>query len=915
MNLDRSKRRSTQFEGLQDTSTEAATTTAASSPPQTIVQTDRIPSLTRSEVSHPDTSGGATTPEGPSKRIAIATPRPQGGEAQDDYEVTDDEGQDLQEHTDNMTYDYQAQHTEQSENRSTAEEHNGIGRSPERNAQSHVQFSTPGVARDAATQSNTPKFFGQASAMSTTHDITTTHSVAPSFPFTPTPMGQHSKYENLTTPRAPLDDAERRKSHVLAVLSSTGIPARTPRAIGKGTPHPLRRVSMAPASESIAEEGTSGSQRGTATPGRSYLGVDTSINDSFVSVASSADLTSDKRASHLTSRVMRGNTSFPNILLPGNVSQNSPGGSLRGITDSRVDGVKIHKHLNAMNKQLLESNADLAREAEAWRDEVEKMKGLLQDAGIEVEEVDVLAQLADRSQVSEGQSMNMRRARYSTPGEDSVDHLQLERSMSAPLDGEHNHTAILQEMADKLEGLEDNLAEKDNIIDELQQRLDNDPANNSSDDARKIQELHDQLDEAERERAELHADFAQKTEQHAKRFGEICTGFEEQVKSLEGQLHFAQNEVERLRADRSKLEELSSSDNADEKDRERIRQIGELERELADAREGLEARSTEVDMLRKHSEAVQQERDDLIREVEDLRQRVEQLESQPNAENANQELEAVSNDLAHVEDELAQARADLDELREIDAEKEAELDQQHEQIELLSAKMQELEDNNTGYQDEQEIQRLHEVIEEINEALAAKESELEALRAKGDMNSLRQSTSSSNGNVAGPNESFVAAMEDRLDDAHREIGKLKQELASTPHRKSTIEMRDARIKALEREKGALAERLAARENSGSGSMLVAGSPFKVSPFVNKALASLKTPKTPGPLGEVCPISALQIREKLTSSCPGFNLVLAIAKNQFSKLSLITYKMNSRTQMISSTTISLDWKVPALVLYH
>jgi len=165
--------------------------------------------------------------------------------------------------------------------------------------------------------------------------------------------------------------------------------------------------------------------------------------------------------------------------------------------------------------------------------------------------------------------------------------------------------------------------------------------------------------------------------------------------------------------------------------------------------------------------------------------------------------------------------------------------------------MQELEDNNTGYQDGQEIQRLHEVIEEINEALAAKESELEALRNKGEINSLRQSSSSAN-NGTGVNDSFVAAMEDRLDEAHREIGNLKQELASTPHRKSTIEMRDARIKALEREKGALAERLAVRENSGSGSMLAAGSPFKVSPFVNKALASLKTPKTPGPLGEVSP---------------------------------------------------------------
>jgi hypothetical protein len=157
------------------------------------------------------------------------------------------------------------------------------------------------------------------------------------------------------------------------------------------------------------------------------------------------------------------------------------------------------------------------------------------------------------------------------------------------------------------------------------------------------------------------------------------------------------------------------------------------------------------------------------------------------------------------------------------------------------------------------------------------------------MDSLRQSTSSANG--AGANDSFVAAMEDRLDEAHREIGKLKQELASTPHRKSTIEMRDARIKALEREKGALAERLAARENSGSGSILAAGSPFKVSPFVNKALASLKTPKTPGPLGEVSLALLCGSEARLTSSSRGCNLVLATAKNLSSKLSSNSYKMN------------------------
>jgi uncharacterized coiled-coil protein SlyX len=770
------------------------------------------------------------------------------------YSVDDEEG---------PTDPYRYTDNEQSVAPTDSENGTGTYRSPPKNASvSYPQFSTPGIGRNAPTTRGTPMSFAQAqmSTLSTVHDITVAQSTVPSFPFTPTPVGQHSKYENLTTPRAPLDDAERRKSHVLAVLSSTGIPARTPRAIGKGTPHPLRRVSMAPASESIAEEGASGSQRAlSATPGqRSHLSIDAgmqSVNESFVSIASSADLTSDKRASHLTSRISRGNTSFPNILLPGSISHNSPGGSLRGVADSRVDGIKIHKHLNAMNKQLLESNADLAREAEAWRDEVERLKSHLHDAGVEFEEVDVLAQAADRSDAA---PITMRTARFGSPGNSNGTPVRLERSMSAPSDGEHNHTAILQDMAEKLEGLEDSLAEKDTIISELQERLDSTGQQDVSDNAQlKIEQLTNQLEEAENDRADLHADFAQKTEQHAKRFGEICTGFEEQVRSLEGQLKFAQTEVERLRADRTRVSELSASATVDDKENEWRRQVSSLQADLDRIRTECAEGSSEADAARNEAKRAGQDRDELALQIEDRETRIHDLESAQTEDKEaiaqlEQEVESLRLDLAQVEEELATATRDLEELRQIDAEKEVELDQQHEQIELLSTKMQELENQNAGErQDDEEVQRLHDVIEETNAALADKESELEALRAKSDVDILRQSTSSAGAQAVDADSSFVAAMEQRLDEAHRGIGKLKHELSATPYRKSNIEMRDARIKALEREKGALADRLAAKEvSSQNGSMLNAGSPFKASPFVNKALASLKTPKTPGSLKEV-----------------------------------------------------------------
>jgi hypothetical protein len=56
------------------------------------------------------------------------------------------------------------------------------------------------------------------------------------------------------------------------------------------------------------------------------------------------------------------------------------------------------------------------------------------------------------------------------------------------------------------------------------------------------------------------------------------------------------------------------------------------------------------------------------------------------------------------------------------------------------------------------------------------------------------------------------------------------------------------------------------------------------------LASLKTPKTPGPLAEVSPrIRMYEITNK--NSCPGYSPVLAIVTNLSSELSLNTFKTN------------------------
>jgi len=239
-----------------------------------------------------------------------------------------------------------------------------------------------------------------------------------------------------------------------------------------------------------------------------------------------------------------------------------------------------------MNKQLLESNGDLAREAEAWRGEVDRLMGLLNEAGIHVEESNIAAQMtggacllvppsiangtrsdssevysADassaslanhtraRSETLENQlSAILQRRRGATPGE-----VPEENGFVGRLSPEEQE-AILEEMAERLETLEAGLDENDQLIADLEQRLVIQSTAESYTDHRQIiEDLRHKLDEAEQTRVQLHSDFANKTELHARQFGEICTSFEEQVASLEMELQAAQSVTVGLRQE---IEEL-----------------------------------------------------------------------------------------------------------------------------------------------------------------------------------------------------------------------------------------------------------------------------------------------------------------------------------------------------------------------
>ena len=250
--------------------------------------------------------------------------------------------------------------------------------------------SIPGTARPRHIHDGTDHFHSLSRTIPL-QDVTRALENTPlPLPFTPSPLGQLSKTSDFTTPRPLLNDAERRKSHVMAVLSSSGLPSRMPRAHIRGTPHPLRRMATTP----ISEHGTPANPSplpgstsvSTMMHDRELLDGDSQTwNESFVSIASSADLTSDRRAASLHHRLSRGNVSFPTILLPTQSASPSGPSFLKGLSERRADGIKINRHLNAMNKQLLDTNGELAREAELWREEVTRLYTILSEAGIQVE--------------------------------------------------------------------------------------------------------------------------------------------------------------------------------------------------------------------------------------------------------------------------------------------------------------------------------------------------------------------------------------------------------------------------------------------------------------------------------------------------------------------------------------------------
>jgi predicted nuclease with TOPRIM domain len=219
----------------------------------------------------------------------------------------------------------------------------------------------------------------------------------------------------------------------------------------------------------------------------------------------------------------------------------------------------------------------------------------------------------------------------------------------------------------------------------------------------------------------------------------------------------------------------------------------------------------------------------------------------------------------------------LDAARDALSTKEDEVAERDEEIARLSGLIE------AGRPDEElgrELDELREDMDQLQNLLTEKEGEVETLRAS--LEAMGETHAA--GDRGQGTDALVSTLETRLEEAYRKIGQLKAELAASPNRKTTIEVRDARIRALEREKAALAERLATR-SPAMASMRVADSPPTESPFIHRAIASIKMPKTPGTMREV----SVDFGSILTASCLGCKPRLEMQTNPYSWLRSTIYK--------------------------
>lgn len=604
------------------------------------------------------------------------------------------------------------------------------------------------------------------------------------------------------------DDTESRVE--MTPAATPGVSLRNAFAGITPRPGPRRRLSQPPP-QTFNQPSDSGS--GSESP---YdYGIDRA---SFVSTASSHDLTTHARA----------NASFDPVMGLGE----------RGHGVGRFNAKKLNDYLHGLNRRLQEENEMLVARLRAVE---EKEAGGL-PAG--------------------------------TPASDQG------RRVSAG--GRRVSAGPALGLGDVAEDLAEVWLEEKAVLEDMLEELKEERETCSADKTK-----------AEEALAAEKAERARDKERWRERMVEVEKGVEGIVTDLERRLHEAEDAAKRIEADKVEgirdaerrlavvtvekdvlAERLKKAESALESGRdlgaelnianEKLtgtqgelqnarRQIKELEDEVMRADEQLDEAESALASERKRTSALEgelrekmEELSNAIHSVDELEEEVRKMRAQlRQAEDAvrqnevdaaaygkriaelEQQLSSAKEHIDHLEVDLEEERQETDRLVD-DADKAAQLSRQMEDaLEAADKKM---------FEDEQEVA-----------ALKATIASLERAAERMQERSMAQ---------AGPSQSIITrdlqaeieTLESELDDANKEIARLRTMIAQSPARKAIERAKDARIELLEREKEDLMERLKSLKNQSGilGTPVKMGNGSGMSPLHRQLLnMSLKSPKTPG----------------------------------------------------------------------
>ena len=358
-----------------------------------------------------------------------------------------------------------------------------------------------------------------------------------------------------------------------------------------------------------------------------------------------------------------------------------------------------------------------------------------------------------------------------------------------------------------------------------------------------VRDLEQKLDKAEAdaketvwrvETIEAERDVALKKAENAERALASEADMGKEMNTLNEELGRLAGEVKRANLHARSLEDDLGERNI------RIAQLEAEHRDEKDIVEGLDqelaTRLDEIANLRKQADEQSRRLKANVDELRDTKAYVVELEAE--AEVATERIQAVEADL-----ESIQAR-----LRETVTEG----IQAQERVEVLEEETGRL--NELGHQMQEALEVADRKVESHDEEIAELKGTIFALerereREKEKSRSLLKST----GSPMIPGAEFEA-LENELDDAHREIARLKALMQQSPARKAMDTAKDNRIEMLEREREDLLQRLqilrGAANDTPSKAMNGVTVASAVSPF-HRQMVSMLSPKTPGgPLRDV-----------------------------------------------------------------